>query len=145
MIVQEFKQSIEDKFKNLAYFIYDHHKKIIPTIFLTIILLAINLYKITLDVSTEGFLYKDDPNRVAYTKLRDQFGRDEKIIIAIKSDHIFSDKFLNNLKSLQDELEDKVPYLKDILSLINATKTTGNNDSLIVEELFKKFPNRFSG
>jgi len=139
-MLQEFKNRVENGFENHAYFVYDNYKKIIPAIALTIILLVLNLYNIKIDVSTEGFLYKDDPNRVAYTKLRDQFGRDEKIIIAIKSDHIFSDKFLNNLKSLQDELEDKVPYLKDILSLINATKTTGNNDSLIVEELFKKFP-----
>ena len=139
-MLQEFKNRVENGFENHAYFVYDNYKKIIPAIALTIILLVLNLYNIKIDVSTEGFLYKDDPNRVAYTNFKKEFGKDEKIIIAIENSNIYSSQFLNTLAKLHNELERDVPYLKDIQSLINARKTTGDSDSLIVGELFENSP-----
>ncbi len=139
-MIQGIKNKIEAKFEELAYFIYDHHKKIIPAVVLTVILLGLNLFTLTIDVSTEGFLYEDDPKRVAYTELRDQFGRDERVIVAIKTKDIFDLTFINQLHSLHSELEEKVPYLKDINSIINARKTIGENDSMVVSDLFEEFP-----
>ena len=46
--------------------------------------------KITMDTSTEGFMHEDDPMLLQYNAFKDQFGRDERIIIAIKSDKVFS-------------------------------------------------------
>jgi len=40
---------------------------------------------LTMDTSTEGFLHKTDPMRIAYDEFRDQFGRDEKLLVAIKT------------------------------------------------------------
>ena len=139
-MIQNIKNRLEKKFENWAYFIYDHHAKIIPMVFITVILLAINIINIKIDVSTEGFLYEDDPNRVAYTEFRNQFGRDEQIIIAIKNEAIFTPQFLNELHAMHKELETTVPYLKDIQSLINARKTRGKNNALLVDDLFQTFP-----
>ena len=36
-----------------------------------------NLPKITIDTSTEGFLYDDDPAVVRYESFKEQFGQDE--------------------------------------------------------------------
>ena len=99
-----------------------------------------NVPRITLDTSTEGFLRTDDPVRVTYDKFQNQFGHDEKIVVAIKTDGIFKETNLAQLKKLHNELQNEVPYLNDITSLINARNTTGDKDSLLVEDLFEQWP-----
>ncbi len=96
--------------------------------------------KITIDTSTEGFLHQNDPTLLAYNAFRDQFGRDEVVIIAIKSPQIFSQAFLKKLKILHQDLEQNVPYIDDITSLVNARNTRGETDELIVEDLLEHWP-----
>ncbi|MEA3552914.1 MAG: MMPL family transporter [Campylobacterota bacterium] len=95
---------------------------------------------LTVDTTTEGFLHKTDPLRIQYDKFRDQFGRDEKVLIAIQSENIFTMKFLEKLNKLHKELENNVPYIEDVNSLINARNTRGTVDSLIVDDLFEDLP-----
>ncbi|MDT8447181.1 MAG: efflux RND transporter permease subunit [bacterium] len=95
---------------------------------------------LTMDTSTEGFFHPDDPNIVAYEAFRDQFGRDEMLILLIKSEQIFSLPFLEKLKALHLEIENSVPNLKDVNSLYNARKTTGVQGALIVEDLMAEMP-----
>ncbi len=102
--------------------------------------MIVNVPKITLDTTTEGFLRDDDPVRVRYDQFQNQFGHDEKIVVAIKSDGIFELKNLKKLQALHNALKTEVPYLNDITSLINARNTTGDEDSLLVEDLFEEFP-----
>ncbi|MDH5258904.1 MAG: efflux RND transporter permease subunit, partial [Gammaproteobacteria bacterium] len=52
----------------------------------------------------------------------------------------FTQPFLKKLKTLHKELEDNVPYLDEVNSLINARNTRGVGDSLIVEDLFEDWP-----
>ena len=99
-----------------------------------------NLPKITIDTSTEGFLHDNDPALVRYEAFKDQFGQDEKIMVVIQSKDIFDAVFLKNLQKLHVELQDNVPYLNDITSLLNARNTRGEDDQLIVEDLFENFP-----
>ena len=96
--------------------------------------------KITIDISTEGFLHKTDPTLIEYNDFRDQFGRDELIIIAIHSPEIFTQNFLSKLKTLHNELVENVPYIEDITSLVNARNTHGDRDELIVQELLENWP-----
>ncbi|MBU0720246.1 MMPL family transporter [bacterium] len=128
---------VEKKFEKFSNFIIKHRFK---TLFLTLILIAASashLPKITFDTSTEGFLYKDDPQIIKYDSFRNQFGRDEKIIVAIQTKDIFDADFLKKLFSLHKELEEKLPYIKEVNSLKNARKTLGNKEELIVEDLFE--------
>ncbi len=99
-----------------------------------------NVPKITMDTSTEGFLHDDDPMLVKYEAFKEQFGRDERILIAIENDHVFSIPFLTKLKELHKELEDNVPYLDEVTSLVNVRNTRGEKDQLIVEDLLENFP-----
>lgn len=102
--------------------------------------LLIQLPKLTFDTSTEGFLHKNDPTLRAYNTFRDQFGRDEVVIIGIESENIWDLTFLARLKALHEQLEDGVPYLDDITSLINARDTRGEADALVVEDFFEIWP-----
>ncbi len=127
----------EEKFHHFSDVIYDNKLKTLFAVLAVVIGLASNLPNITFDTSTEGFLYKDDPQILAYNDFRNQFGRDEKIIIALKTKDVFKPEFLKTLFALHDDITQNAPYIKEVNSLKNARKTTGNEDELIVEDLFE--------
>ena len=105
-----------------------------------IVSLVSQLPKLTVDTSTEGFLHDTDPALLTYNAFKDQFGRDEVIVVALKPKAVFDFAFLKTLKRLHEELASEVPYLDDITSLINARNTRGQKDELIVEDLLENWP-----
>ena len=134
------KRKVEYKFEHISDFIFDNRIKVILFVLAIVIALASQMKNLTVDTTTEGFLHKTDPLRIQYDKFRDQFGRDEKVLIAIQSENIFTMKFLEKLNKLHKELENNVPYIEDVNSLINARNTRGTTDSLIVDDLFEDLP-----
>ena len=132
---------IEKWFEHLAYAIYSHRILTLIIILALSGLLIVQIPKITIDTSTEGFLHDNDPALLAYNAFRDQFGRDEVIIIAIKPAAVFDHRFLERLKALHEELEDHIPLIEDITSLINARNTRGESNELIVEDFLANWPN----
>ena len=134
------RNNMEKWFASLARAIY-HNR--IKTLFIMAVLIAAivsQLPKLTIDISTEGFMHKTDPTLIDYNNFRDQFGRDELIIVAIRSPEIFEGNFLEKLKNLHEDLKENVPYIEDITSLINARNTRGEKDQLIVEDLLENWP-----
>ena len=127
----------EEKFHHFSDVIYENKFKTLFAVLAMVAFLASNLPNITFDTSTEGFLYKDDPQILAYNDFRNQFGRDEKIIIALKTKDVFERSFLEKLFALHNDIEQHAPYINDVSSLKNARKTTGNEDELVVEDLFE--------
>ena len=95
---------------------------------------------VEIDTSTEGFLRGDDPVKVAYDELRDQFGRDQLVIIAIEPPDVFDLDFLEWLRALHEDLEASVPHLEEVTSLVNVRSTLGVGDELIVEDLLEEMP-----
>ncbi|MCH9739393.1 MAG: MMPL family transporter [Epsilonproteobacteria bacterium] len=119
------------------------HDNPIKTIIVVILLLAFpisHVPQIKMDTSTEGFMHDDDPVLITYNEFREQFGRDERIGFAIKSDNIFTLEFLTTLKELHKEIENRVPYLEDVTSLYNVRNTRGEGDKLITDDLLEPFP-----
>lgn len=130
----------ENKLKNMGDFIGKNPKKIIFIMLVFSILLISNLPNITIDTSTEGFLHKHDPALVKYEEFKEQFGQDEKIMVVVKTKDIFDINFLKKLRELHEELENNVPHLNDITSLLNARNTRGEANTLIVEDLIEFTP-----
>ena len=89
---------LEKWFEHLALAIYRH--RILSLLIMLVLsgILIVQIPKITIDTSTEGFLHDDDPALLAYNAFRDQFGRDEVIIIAIKPEEVLIIGFSKNLK-----------------------------------------------
>ena len=102
--------------------------------------LASQLPTLGMDASVENFLPTDDPARMAYDKFRDQFGREDIIIVAIEPPNVFELAFLRELKRFHEEVEESVPYLDEVQSLVNVRSTYGSGDELIVEDLLEEFP-----
>ena len=134
------RKRIEKWFENLTGLIYENRLKTLALMACLVGIFISQIPKITIDTSTEGFLHEDDPTLVSYNAFRDQFGRDEVIIVALKPPDVFDRTFLTQLKALHRELEDSVPYIDDITSLVNARNTRGQGDELIVEDLMERWP-----
>ena len=117
-----------------------HKYLVLVTMIALLAAMIVNVPKITLDTTTEGFLREDDPVRVMYDEFQNQFGHDEKIVIAIKTDGIFELENLTTLRNLHNDLKENVHNLNDITSIINARNTTGDEENLLVEDLFEEWP-----
>lgn len=134
------RQRIERGFIAFGHFIYRYPWLAILAILLLVVGLVSQIPTIKMDTSTEGFLHKTDPTLLAYDAFRQQFGRDELILLTVEAPSVFNRAFLEKLRRLHDELRDHVPYLDDITSLINARNTRGTADELIVEDLLAQWP-----
>ncbi|MBU1668800.1 MMPL family transporter [bacterium] len=133
-------QKLERLMGRFGSFIHDNPFKVLLVLVVMLAFPIAHVPQIKMDTSTEGFMHDDDPVLLAYNEFRDQFGRDERVILAIKSDKIFSLEFLTALKDLHKELETTVPFVDEVTSLYNVRNTRGEGDKLITDDLLEPFP-----
>ncbi len=139
-MTHDFRKNVERGFERFSRLVYRNR---LTAIFFTLLFfaaLASSLPNLAVDTSNEGFLREDDPVLITYNEFRDQFGRAEMVIIAINPEEVFDLGFLGKLKRLHEELEEKVPHLDEITSLVNARNTRAEGDELIVEDLLEHWP-----
>jgi predicted RND superfamily exporter protein len=134
------RNRIEKWFEKFSLTIFRFRWATILIVLVLVGLLASWVPKITFDTSNESFLHKNSPTLMDYNAFRDQFGRDDLIIIAIGPTDVFSLSFLEKLKIFHENLRDDVPHVEEITSLINARNTRGENDALIVGDLLEDWP-----
>ncbi len=134
------RQRIESGFEAFGHAVYRHHWKVLLLMLALVVALVSQAKHLTMDTSTEGFLHEEDPILLDYNAFREQFGRDEVVLLAIDGGEVFSRPFLERLRALHIELRDTLPHLDDITSLINARSTVGAEGQLIVGELLEKMP-----
>ncbi len=138
--MQNLRSRIEHSFEKLSRFIFQN-KWIVLIVSLGLVAIqAVQLPHVVVDTSTEAFFFDDDPEMVAYDQFREQFGRDEIVVAAIRTPEVFTVSFLQKLRVLHQELEQNVPHLNDITSLVNVTAVRGEKDELIIEELMENWP-----
>lgn len=138
--MKDYHPAIESAFERLGLWIADNPLKTLIGTLLVVGLFAAHLPKITLDTSTEGFLFEDDPVLLEYNAFRDAYGRDERVMLAIGPVEVFSPAVMEKIKRIHERVEAEVPYLDDVTSLVNARNTRGEGDTLIVEDLFENWP-----
>jgi len=102
--------------------------------------LASALPRIVFENNTSEYLREDDPEYIRYNEFRAQFGLDDHIMIAIQPPEIFDLAFLEKLRAFHEALENELPHVAEVTSLINARETRGEGDTLIVEDLLEKWP-----
>ena len=128
-------KKLENLMGQFGSFIHDNPFKVLLLLAIFLAFPISHVPQIKMDTSTEGFMHDDDPVLLTYNTFREQFGRDERIVLAIKDENIFSIDFLTKLKKLHKELESSVPYIDDVTSLYNVRNTRGEGDKLITDDL----------
>jgi len=89
-----------------------------------------------LDNTITAWFSRDDPVYVAYSRFRDTFEGDRYLIVAIKSDRIFSMDVLNYIKRKTSELKD-LPQVKKVHSLANSNKVIGTEQGIEINPLLE--------
>jgi len=102
--------------------------------------LGSQLPRVRFDTSNESLLEQHNPVRRAYDGFRGQFGREDLAIIGVETRNVFDFDFLRKLGRFHRALEQGVPHLVDITSLVNARSTHGAKGELIVEDLMEHWP-----
>ncbi len=133
-------KKLENLMGRFGAFIHDNPWSVLLVLLIMLAFPISHVPQIKMDTSTEGFMHEDDPVLITYNKFRNQFGRDERILLAIKSDNIFSIKTLTTLRELHKEIESHVPFIEDVTSLYNVRNTRGEGDKLITDDLLEPFP-----
>ena len=138
--VESVRHRIDARFADFARWIYRNRIK-------TLILMAVivggllsQLPKLTADNSIEVWFHADNPDLLDYGAFLDQFGRDGDVIVAVTPPEVFDLEFLRKLGEFHAALEDEVPYLTEVNSLVNARETRGVDDELLVDDLLAELP-----
>ncbi len=136
----DIRERIEDHFETLGHFIARRRWLVVALVLAFAASLSSQAPRIVVDTSTDSFLHEDDPAKELYDDFRDQFGRGEMLIMAIEGPDALQPAFLARLRDLHETLEDELPHLEEVRSLVNARVTRGEADELIVEDLLEDWP-----
>ncbi len=138
--MKNWRTNIEILFKKTGLHIYANPIAYLLFILSFSILIISYLPNIKVDMSPEAALHPNDPVLIEYEEFLQKYGSDTNIIVAIKSDNIFSHDFLNKLIKLHNILEEDVPAIDQIKSLVNVRNIRGEDDNVIIEGLLAKWP-----
>jgi predicted RND superfamily exporter protein len=134
------RQRIHHGLERWTAFVYDRAGRAVALSLVCVVVLASQIPRIEIETDLESFLHGDDPLRVAYDAFRQQFGRDDFVLLTLETPDIFAAGFLEKLRDLHRDLDARVPYVDEITSLVNARETRGEGDELIVGELLEDWP-----
>ena len=134
------RRRIEAGFERWGAFVFERRWWVVSLVLLATAGIVPQLGELRIDTSTEGELHPDDPIRLEYDAFREQFGRDQRIMLSVEPPEVFDRAFLLQLERFHRELESGVPKLDDIDSLVNARLTLGREQELIVRDLLEEQP-----
>jgi predicted RND superfamily exporter protein len=131
------KTGIERCLTAMTRLFYRHPWK---TLLLALTLLGVALSQmpaLTVDMSPEALLHKNDPYRLAYDQFRSEFGQDRIILLTVTAPDVFNERFFLKLRTLTREIETQVPHVKKVHSLITVRDIWGDDSQLNVDELLE--------
>jgi len=139
--MRRIRPHIDEALYRTTGWIHQNRIKVLIFNLALIAFLGFQLTKITVNASVTSYLDDDHPIFEDYRELIDQYGRGmQDLIIAVKGPDILSVDFVNRLKNLHDELEEKLPYTVDVNSLANTRHIDSESDMLVLEKLFDQWP-----
>ena len=119
----------------------EHAARVAIACCLATALFATQLQYFTFDTSSEGFYHANDPVRIQYNEFRDVFGRDAVILVALRpAGGVFETHFLEQLRQLHEEIENEVPLVVEVTSLLNVRETLGTAEGLEVGDFLEDWP-----
>ncbi len=134
------RSATETAFGRWGAFCHDHPWWIIAATLGLLAGLSASLPEMKTDMSNEGYLREDDPARLDLQWFQREFGRDDRIVLVIRTaGDVISEATLARIKTMHEALE-KMPQVAKVESLINARLTVGQDNQLIVRDLLQDWP-----
>jgi predicted RND superfamily exporter protein len=136
----EFKVKAGKSLSSLGITVIRFRNLFLALIVLGVGLLSYNIPKLSIATSLESSFKGHNQAIQEYQEFRDLFGRDDKIVILINSENIFSTYFLTRLKEFHEDLENTLPMVSEVDSLINAKYIEGHDGTLQVNNFMDELP-----
>jgi len=113
-------------------------KTILLVLLVVVAALAAQLRTIELDTDLENFIDESTPARQAYNRVKDQYGRNDVIVVGVSGEDVLADDTLRQLAALHERIESDVPWVNRVNSLIDAPYQQGTEDGLLVDDLIPR-------
>ncbi len=136
----DFRQKVEKWLEAFGIQVIRFRYVLLFLIVLAVGFLSIYIPRINIATSLESSFKGHNQAIQDYQEFRDMFGRDDKIVLLIKSEDIFSVHFLDRLRKFHEDLENTLPLLSEVNSLINARYIEGKDGTLQVNDFFENLP-----
>ncbi len=133
-------ERLEDAFAAWARLAIRERRAFAGMVVLATLAFASGLPQLKVLNNVEAYLEPDDPTAVEYARFREEFGQDRPLFVALEPEEVYSVEFLQWLRELHAELEQVLPHVASVTSLINARLTRTEGDTLIVEGLLDEPP-----
>ena len=137
---KSFHDSVDTGFRSLGRGICAHPWRVIAGSLAFTGLFCAFLPSMQADFSSDSYLLPGDQARQRFDAFRDRFGLDDRTVVALEPKEVFDLEFLATLRELHRRIEDEMPRVEEVLSLVNARDTRGEGDELIVEDLLEDWP-----
>ncbi|NMM44747.1 MMPL family transporter [Rhodospirillaceae bacterium KN72] len=105
--------------------------RLITLIILTLVtaLCATGLDKLRIDTSFDSLISDNDPTKIAYETIKDEFGSDNTTMIYVRSENLWTEDRIAALEEMHYALED-LPFVQRVESLFN-TRSIRDRDGMI--------------
>ncbi|MEX0622617.1 MAG: MMPL family transporter, partial [Saccharospirillum sp.] len=108
---------------------------LLGAIALVMLALGSQLRHLQIDTDLEHFIDESKPARQAYNAVKETYGRNDVIVVGVAAQDVLSDTSLTELADLHRRIEQSVPWVRRVNSLINAPYQEGTEDGLLVDDL----------
>ena len=134
------RQRVEEAFGRWADVVLGHRGLVVGASLLLVCFLATGLPSLRIESTFESYLPQDNQARRLYEEFRQQFGSGERVVLLLRPTKLYDVEFLAELRTLHLALEAELPYLDDVVSLVNARYLIGTRDALTSERLLDPLP-----
>jgi hydrophobe/amphiphile efflux-3 (HAE3) family protein len=127
-------------FGKLAAFILAWRWPLVVAVLLLTAFFFYEMRSLKMDNSNEAFFVEEDETRITYNKFKDIFGNDEFVYILFETEGFFQPETIKLIGRLATDLEEHVPYVKDMTFLGNVEYVEGVEDGIEIYDLMEDFP-----
>jgi len=89
---------------------------------------------------TTSFFLEGDPTKLLLDKFRDTFGNEDFVYVLIETRDFFTPDTISLIKELAEDLEEHVPYVKDMKFLGNVEYVEGVEGGIEISDLIEEIP-----
>lgn len=128
-------EKINQSFKKFAIILMKHRISIILLFLVFTLICLIGLKGLKTDASNDAWFFDDDPVIVMEDKFENIFGSTDMAGIHMKMENVFTAENLEKIRKLSNEIEGKVPFVKNVTSITNLEYMTGSEFSIDIGDL----------